>query len=176
MYITPSAVLPGTNLLASAAIIQGDLVFRSGSTLIVPLLVTLAVNGSVSVEPAVTVRLAVSSPGTFAVLTSRSLVGTFDTILESVNTSECFAVQGSSFIGSTLSVTVTSKACEEFPLLPVIIGPVVGCGVLLAIVIIVVMKRKANKNMTIARDKIKQREMEVRDKDKSFDYQRLRAE
>ncbi len=75
MFTIPSAVLPGTNLVASTAIIQGDLVFRSGSTLIVPLLATLAVNGSVSVESAVTVRLAVSSPGIFAVMSSRSLVG-----------------------------------------------------------------------------------------------------
>ncbi len=73
-------------------------------------------------------------------------------------------------------MTVISKACGEFPLLPVIIGPVVGCGVVLAIVIVVVMRRKANKNIAIARDKIMQREMEVRGRDKSFEYQQLRSE
>lgn len=143
----PLTVITGNLALLAGVqqLINGNVIFDVGSTLVVPMGASLVVSGQVIIKPGSSLILHVNQSSTYLVVSAASLSGTFTSVM-AVSQYDCQtaqAVQQTS--ASTLAiVVVVSGMCSGGLSQGALIGIIVACvlvGIGVAVAVVLVVRR-----------------------------------
>jgi hypothetical protein len=165
LLVAPATTVVTSGETISVAVVSGNLVLESGSTIAAQAGMPTTVTGTVTIDNSTLVIQGVVASSTIFALTAMSISGTFRSVLATAQDScQSAEVTGTSYGAQTVSVTVaiSGDVCSSSPLSTgAIVGIAVGgaIGAVLLVVFLVWLMRNYSKR----RDEKVNREIRMKD-------------